>query len=185
MGKTIASILTNETKQNKFLLFHTAEHWQIKQTIQNILCETFDNLRPNSEIIKAYLTILFSRLIETENYEMFLRKVVKSTNISIVNLLAYIDANYLNMTLEDTAKLFGYSPEHLGRIIKKVTGKTFSAVIHEQKFKHAAKLLRMTDRTIESISEEIGYSNLTYFYRKFHDLYGLTPRDYRRQFEID
>ncbi|OKP94251.1 AraC family transcriptional regulator [Paenibacillus sp. P46E] len=183
MGKTIASILTNETRDNKFLLFRTAEHWQIRQTIQNILCEAIDNRRrSNSEIIKAYLTILFSRLLETENYEMYLRKVVKSPNISIVNLLAYIDANYLNMTLEDTANQFNYSPEHLGRIIKKVTGKTFSALIHEQKFKHAARLLRTTDQTVESISEEIGYRNLTYFYRKFHDLYESTPRDYRRQF---
>lgn len=53
MGKTIASILTSETRENQFLLFHTAEHWQIKQTIQNILCETFDNRRrPISRLLK-------------------------------------------------------------------------------------------------------------------------------------
>ncbi|MCL6605112.1 MAG: AraC family transcriptional regulator [Paenibacillus sp.] len=179
LGKTIASILTNATRENKFLLFHTADHWQIKQTIQNILCETFSDKSTNREIIKAYMTILFSRLLESSSYEMFLKSVVKSPNISIVELLAYIDKNYLNMTLEQTANHFGYSPEHLGRILKKVTGKTFSALLQEQKFKHAAMLLQTTDRTIENISEEIGYSNLTFFYKKFHSLYGETPKEYR------
>ncbi|WNS46041.1 AraC family transcriptional regulator [Paenibacillus sp. MMS20-IR301] len=181
LGKSIASILTNATRENKFLLFHTADHWQIRQTIQNILCETFGSKSTNPEIIKAYLTILFSRLLESDSYEMFMKKMVKTTNLPVVELLTYIDKNYLNMTLEQTAQDFGYSPEHLGRIIKKVTGKTFSALLQEQKFKHAALLIQMTDRTIEDISREIGYSNLTFFYKIFFKLYGITPKEYRRK----
>jgi len=85
----------------------------------------------------------------------------------------------MDLTLEQTAEHFRFSSAHLGRIIKKVTGKTFSTIVQEQKFKHALMLLRLTDKSIDDISREIGYNNLTYFYKKFHLLFGVTPNEYR------
>ncbi|WP_019910970.1 AraC family transcriptional regulator [Paenibacillus sp. HW567] len=183
LGKTIASIITNITKEKNFLLFRTENNWQIKQTIQNILCEAFDSKPTNPEIIKAYLTILFSRLLESESYEIFLKEGVRNTSISVVDLLAYMEEHYLDITLEQTAKHFQFSPAHLGRIVKKVTGKTFSAIVQEQRFKHAALLLQLSDQSIDDISREIGYNNLTFFYKKFQLLYGITPNEYRNSFK--
>ncbi|SDW04217.1 AraC family transcriptional regulator [Paenibacillus sp. CF384] len=180
LGKTIASIITDTSREKNFLLFHTSGNWQIKQTIQNLLCESLQSKQANPEIIKAYLTILFTRLIESDRYELFLNKEVRRSNISITDLLAYLNQNYLNLTLEQAAEHFGYSAEHLGRIIKSVTGKTFSSFVQEHKFKHAALQLKLTDLTIEEISKAIGYNNLTFFYRKFHAIYGVTPMEYRK-----
>lgn len=183
LGETVASIIMNTTKEKNFLLFRTADNWQIKQTIQNILCEVFGSKTPNPEIIKAYLTILFSRLLESKSYEIFLNKGLRNSSISVVELLAYIEKNYLDITLEQTAKHFKFSPEHLGRIIKKVTNKTFSTIVHEQKFRHAAMLCKLSDKNIDDISREIGYNNLTYFYKIFHSVYGVTPNEYRNSFK--
>ncbi|MBP3963071.1 AraC family transcriptional regulator [Paenibacillus lignilyticus] len=185
LGKTIASILTDTSREKNFLLFHTSNNWQIKQTIQNLLCESFGSKQANPEILKAYLTILFTRLLKSDSYELFLNKGGKKSNISIMELLAYIKQNYLNMTLEQTAEHFRYSAEHLGRIIKNVTGKTFSSLVQEQKFIHAALQLKLTDQTIEEIAKEIGYQNLTFFYRKFHAFYGVTPKAYRKWVKQD
>jgi YesN/AraC family two-component response regulator len=186
LGKTIASIITNTAREKNFLLFRTGEHWQIRQTIQNILCEAFDSSKStNPEIIKAYIVIFFSRLLESENYEIFLKNGIKDTSISILELLAYIEENYLDLTLEQTAAHFKFSSTHLGRIIKKITGKTFSTIVQEQKFKYASMLLRLTDKSVDDISREIGYNNLTYFYKKFHLLYGVTPNEYRNSLKTN
>jgi YesN/AraC family two-component response regulator len=182
VGKTIASIITNTAKEKNFLLFRTADNWQIKQTIQNILCEASNGKSTNIEIIKAYIGILFSRLLESKNYEMFLKNGYKDSSISILELLAYIEENYLDLTLEQTANHFKFSSAHLGRVIKKVTGKTFSTIVQEQRFKHASMLLQYSDKSIDDISREIGYNNLTYFYRKFHLFHGVTPNEYRNSF---
>ncbi|QHT63297.1 helix-turn-helix domain-containing protein [Paenibacillus lycopersici] len=181
LGKTMASIIADASREKNFLLFHTANNWQIRQTIQNILCESFGSKQANREIIKSYLTILFSRLLESESYEMFLNDGAKKSNISVIEIFAYINNHYLNATLEQTAAHFRYSAAHLGRIIKNVTGKTFSALVQEQKFMHAALQLKLTNRTVEDISKEIGYNNLSFFYKKFHSLYGVTPKEYRRR----
>jgi YesN/AraC family two-component response regulator len=179
VGKTIASIITNTAKEKNFLLFRTSDSWQIKQIIQNMLCEAFNGKNTNIEIIKAYIGILFSRLLETNNYELFLKNKIKDSSLSILELLAYIEENYLNLTLEETAKHFKFSTAHIGRLIKKITGKTFSNIIQEQRFKHASLLLTNTDKSIDGISKEIGYNNLTFFYKKFRLIYGVSPNEYR------
>ncbi|QFJ55306.1 helix-turn-helix domain-containing protein [Pseudobutyrivibrio xylanivorans] len=40
-------------------------------------------------------------------------------------------------------------------------------------------LLSHTTLTIEDIYTYIGYDNSSYFYRKFKESYGMSPRDYR------
>ncbi|MCM3033840.1 AraC family transcriptional regulator [Niallia sp. MER 6] len=185
LGKTIASIITNTAKEKNFLLFRTADNWQIKQTIQNILCEAFSSKSTNIEIIKAYIGILFSRLLESNNYELFLKESMKDSSISILELLAYIEENFLDLTLEETAKHFKFSSAHLGRIIKRVTGKNFLAIVQELRFKHASMLLQFSNKSIDDISREIGYNNLTYFYRKFRLFYGVTPNEYRNEVTIE
>ncbi|MBM7566273.1 AraC family transcriptional regulator [Paenibacillus sacheonensis] len=185
LGKTIASIIADASREKNFLLFHTSDNWQIRQTIQNLLCESFGSKKTNQEIIKSYMTILFSRLLESDSYEMFLNKAGRTSTIPVIEIMAYINEHYLNATLEQTAKHFRYSAEHLGRIIKNVTGKNFSALVLEQKFMHAALQLKLTDRTVEQISKEIGYNNLSFFYKKFYSFYGVTPMEYRRSAMTD
>lgn len=33
--------------------------------------------------------------------------------------------------------------------------------------------------SIQEIAEEVGYENMSYFYRKFQDIYGIRPRALR------
>ncbi|MBO7744495.1 helix-turn-helix domain-containing protein [Paenibacillus sp. MWE-103] len=179
LGQTIASIIADASREKNFLLIHTSNNWQIKQTIQNLLCEAFGHQAANREIIKAYLTILFSRLVESESYRLFVNDGARQSGLSVIEIIAYIHKHYLNTTLAQTAAHFGYSAEHIGRIIKNVTGKTYSALVQKQKFMHAALQLKLTNHTVEDISKEIGYNNLSFFYRKFQSIYGVTPKEYR------
>ena len=43
----------------------------------------------------------------------------------------------------------------------------------------AARLLRRSDLNIQQIIAQVGYENTSYFYRLFHERYGLSPREYR------
>ena len=43
----------------------------------------------------------------------------------------------------------------------------------------AARLLRRSDLNIQQIITQVGYENTSYFYRLFHERYGLSPREYR------
>ena len=40
-------------------------------------------------------------------------------------------------------------------------------------------MLRRSDLNIQQIISLVGYENTSYFYRLFHEQYGLSPREYR------
>ena len=64
---------------------------------------------------------------------------------------------------------------------KRVTGRTLSDFINEVRVGHASKLLIDTDQTISEIAYASGYESLSNFNRRFHELTGLSPKEYRRQ----
>ena len=73
----------------------------------------------------------------------------------------------------------GRSPEHVSRTFKSLLGMSPSAWINRQRLEYAALQLAGTNRDIASICFGLGFNNLSYFYRMFKKLYGITPRQYR------
>ena len=49
----------------------------------------------------------------------------------------------------------------------------------EQKLSQAAYLLSKTNLSAESIFHSVGYENSSFFYRKFKEAYGMSPKEYR------
>ena len=47
----------------------------------------------------------------------------------------------------------------------------------------AREMLEGTKDKIVSISEKVGYANVSYFCQSFREYYGMTPREYRDQGE--
>ncbi|HCO71382.1 MAG TPA: AraC family transcriptional regulator, partial [Enterococcus sp.] len=77
------------------------------------------------------------------------------------------------------ADLFGYHPNYISKLLKDHTGSSYQELVVAQKIKKAKYLLSYTDETIQNIAEEVGYHNLSFFYKKFYTQTQMTPRDYR------
>ena len=66
----------------------------------------------------------------------------------------------------------------LGRQLSE-EGTTFLKIKDELRQKIALRMLRESSQSIEAISEEVGFTSLTAFYRAFKSWTGSTPRAYR------
>ena len=44
---------------------------------------------------------------------------------------------------------------------------------------YVSECVRRSDMNIQQIISLVGYENTSYFYRLFHERYGLSPREYR------
>lgn len=97
----------------------------------------------------------------------------------LLTVLKYIDDHYKHGTLETIAKQTKQPAYYISRLLKKHTGKNFKEQLLARRLQQAAYLLSHTTLTIEDIYTYIGYDNSSYFYRKFKEAYGLSPRDYR------
>ena len=92
-------------------------------------------------------------------------------------LLAENEEGYANLT--KIAKDTHQSVSVLSKLIRQKTGDTFKELLQQRRFETAAHLLMETDLAVEEIALDVGYENLSYFFRQFKSRYGVTPRAYR------
>lgn len=96
-------------------------------------------------------------------------------------VLKYIENNYMNkIMIADVAALLEFSESHFMRYFKENMGTSFIDYLREYRLTLAARLLLVSDASILSISEEVGFDNLSYFNRAFKNHYGITPSKYRK-----
>ncbi len=107
----------------------------------------------------------------SQNYESILIQAV----------LKYIRTQYKTASLNHLAEDLNQSQSVISRMIKKNTGFTFQDLLMRQRFQKAVVLLMETDLPVEEIAANVGYENMSYFYRQFKARYGMTPRQYRLQ----
>lgn len=72
------------------------------------------------------------------------------------------------------------NPDYLGRVFHRHYGCTLTEALHQRRLKHARKLLLESDRTVDTIALESGFSDTGYFRRLFKRSEGLTPYAFRK-----
>jgi len=72
-------------------------------------------------------------------------------------------------------------PDHLNRVVKRVTGKAASLFIREQIIARAKILLTKTNLSVEEIAYALSFGNLNHFNAYFKKCTRLTPGEFRVQ----
>lgn len=102
----------------------------------------------------------------------------------ISEVVDYITANYANQfALIDIAKRVGMSESRFSRYFRRATGNTFTDFVNRLRVNRACQLLMETDQYVSTICYNVGFNNIANFNRRFMELKGLTPSDFRKQGE--
>lgn len=72
-------------------------------------------------------------------------------------------------------QLANYSQEYVNRAFRRYLKTTPTRFINEKRLALARGLLASTDMPIAAISEECGFSSVSYFYEQYKNKYGITP----------
>ncbi|MCD7761290.1 MAG: helix-turn-helix transcriptional regulator, partial [Clostridiales bacterium] len=99
----------------------------------------------------------------------------------VFSVLNYIDTRYRTGTLAEVSAELGQPTYTVSRLLKKHMGSNFRELLQSRKLQQAAYLLDNTTLSADAIMERVGYDNSSYFYRKFRERYGCSPREYRKQ----
>lgn len=60
-------------------------------------------------------------------------------------------------------------------------GVSFKEMIQHYRFIYVTTMLKNTAQPVDQIILWAGYENTTYFYKKFREQYGCTPKQYRKE----
>lgn len=146
-----------------------------------LLKELHENETGSHYICKGLLLRIF-RIISTEYDFSLSREQRKTMNWLIFEEISdYIKRHYASVTIQDLVREFHFQEDYFNRIIKSKTGLTYSAYVQKIRLTHAEHMLTSTDKSVDEITELVGYHNKGYFYKIFQEKYKTTPSRYRKR----
>jgi YesN/AraC family two-component response regulator len=175
----ISSLFTN-SQNGQYLYFMVSDVESIQNLIQKMIMEIMNPSVLSESTIKLYMGLLLIELIKHVDKVQH-QEENASIQYLLVESLKYIDEHYQNASLYELSEKLNQTHYSLSKQIKKVTHFTFKELLQEKRLTKAKELLDHTRMPITQIIEEVGYDNISYFYRIFKNKYGVTPKQFRSQ----
>lgn len=174
----LISNLVSDQQTSKYIIFRNLghKHNEVQRTLDSLITEYYSNYDFCDTIIKSELTILIAQLIR--NYNLPIQPTNPSQQLAI-NLLDDIRKHYAKLDLQMLADKYAYNKNYLSNLFHKETGKTFSATLTEERLIHAREAVRNTTLPITSICHNVGFTNKSFFYAKYSNKFGRTPKEDR------
>jgi len=110
----------------------------------------------------------------------FMRQQERSLRLK--KLFNHINAHPVGkLPVSMAAKIVGMSDPQFMKTFKQVAGMTLVAYLNHVRLTNGARLLRETDRSIADIAYASGFSDQSYFDKRFKRAFGRTPKDFRAE----
>ncbi len=185
-GSVLFNFLLKEENERKgardFVVFRTDNNFRLRETLDDIIDEYFTSQQFSDLMLKSYLNILLAQLIR--NYSVQIPED-GGTKRLVVDMLSDITNEYATVSLKELSERYCYNRNYLSNIFRREVGRTFSEVLNMQRITEAHRLLVTTGLPVSDIMEEVGIGNKSFFYRKYEEMYKITPGKSRKNREYD
>lgn len=148
-------------------VFYTSSKEATSQTLHGIIeklmsitCPDFDEKHEKINENSEYLEDQVNKIKQVHDYLM--------NNLS------------KRITIDELAKQFAMNSTTLKTVFKDVYGSSLAAHIKEHRMERAADFLVNSDKSVNEISNEVGYESQSKFSAAFKDFYKTTPVEYRK-----
>ncbi|BFL07790.1 MULTISPECIES: AraC family transcriptional regulator [Thomasclavelia] len=174
----IFDALYSYDNKGEYLIFKVSNNEIVRNHIEAIITNIYQQQLNHSFTLKLLVGLLLTELMNNPH----LIETYESNNYNklvVISILKYITLNYQEGSLSVLAKQIHQPDYKICKLIKEHTGSTFKQLIQEERLKAAANLLKTTSLPIVEIMQEVGYENITYFYKIFKEKFKITPSIYR------
>ena len=131
-----------------------------------------------NESLSALLTLLMQESWNPDHV------AVSKKRMELAAVKAYMDEHYTQkLTLDDLEAQFFINKYYLLKIFKETYGMTISSYLISKRITRAKQLLRFTQMTIDEVGCAVGMDGAGYFSRMFKKAEGISPKEYRKQWQ--
>ncbi|HUO84120.1 MAG TPA: helix-turn-helix transcriptional regulator [Thermoanaerobaculia bacterium] len=89
------------------------------------------------------------------------------------------------LTVDAVAKDLGYTRQYVSGRFHRVTGYLLSRFLKVKRLEKAARLLKEKNLKVTQVSRLCGFDSENYFRQQFRIRYGMSPRQFRSQGELE
>lgn len=172
-------LMNQQKPHTHYLILHAQQDDLMRSCIRNILCEYADPGPGSPSIIDSCIQIILADAVRLKQIQSNMSENEYRQQAVIHDIVRYIQDNYRSGNLNELCEHFGYETSYASRLIKQQTGKNFKSLVNEERMKQAARILANQEMPIYMVSDLVGISNLTTFYKRFQEYSGMTPQQYR------
>jgi AraC-like DNA-binding protein len=102
--------------------------------------------------------------------------------VKISGIVDYLNEHYCEaFSMAELCQRVDMSESSFSRYFRRATGNTFTNFVNQLRVHKACLLLMETQRPITSICYDAGFNNAANFNRRFLEVKGMTPKDFRQQ----
>jgi AraC-like DNA-binding protein/mannose-6-phosphate isomerase-like protein (cupin superfamily) len=136
----------------------------------------------------AFISLL-GHLAQCNDYRMLSSVQLQSFDdddslAKINDVVSYITDNCTrSFSMAEVAQRLGMSESQFSRYFSKATGNSFTDFVSRLRINKACQLLMETDLYITNVCYDVGFNNVANFNRRFLQVKGMTPKEFRRQAE--
>jgi AraC-like DNA-binding protein len=101
--------------------------------------------------------------------------------LALAPAMQYLEKHFAEpLRMGDLAEMCRLSPTDFGRLFQKLLRTSPSEYVTSLRLQEARRLLTSTNRTLSSIALETGFCDQSHFTKRFRQLTGMTPTQYRK-----
>lgn len=101
---------------------------------------------------------------------------------AVTEMQGYVAAHYAEqLDVRQLAEHFSYSPDHVIRLFRRYLGVTPHRYIARVRLTQAQRMLTTTDRTLQLIAVQTGFSDSTVLFRAFVRKTGMSPTAWKKE----
>ena len=170
--------------EGSYILWHCYNDTDLEGLVLESYREWSDKPEYSEQMIEANILKFFIILMRKhENEAIFSVPQVNSTDSVFNTFLNYMHLHCQTVSLTTLADQFGYSERQVIRILKKHSGKGFSALLQDIRMNRAIQLLKNPSTSIAQTAHSLGYTNPAYFHKIFLKTFTFTPEEFRTRLE--
>ena len=175
----LVSSLSQNTALTSYLHFRAKEIVPVQNLIENMIWTLLSDRKEINTLTQMTMGLIFMNLsafadtINQDGPDQYEQNIV-------FTVLKYIEMHYKDGTLAQINAELKQPAYYISRLLKKHTDDHFKGLLQQRKLQQAGWLLANTSLPVEDIIGAVGYDNSSYFYRKFKEKYGVSPKEYRR-----
>lgn len=156
------------------------ESKKIHQLLRNLLVEQSHQKLDFEHVMSASLSQLLIILSRTLDQQLLLGESSYDSLSKVRAVISGIQANcHEQNSLVDVAKMAHLSQRQFSNLCHQITGMNYVSFVNQNRCERAMELLKATKMPVSAIAFEVGFEDLSTFYRAFKKMYLKAPKEFR------
>jgi AraC-like DNA-binding protein len=156
--------------------------------VSDAAMQRFIRIRDGSGLARfiEFLTLL-DELARSNQYQLLSTVAMQSSDddasmARVSSAIGFIVENYSSQfSMKELAQQLDMPERMFSRFFRSATGNSFTDFVNRLRVNRACQLLMETERYVTNICYDAGFNNVANFNRRFLELKGMTPKQFRQQ----